>query len=141
MAVFGIGAYHDHDVTPDFLKQHCACVGWKEEQAPPAHGLLRALRTGDIIFIKAFTPEAGLTIKAVGVVQEGRVREYNDLGSGVPVRWVWNGEKRIGKLDDKWPVRSVTIYEEYHPEVQGAVLKLLLGAANRPLQRPRSARR
>jgi hypothetical protein len=141
MAIFGIGAYYDQDVTSAFLKQHCACLGWREKDAPPAHALLRAFRTGDIIFIKSFTPEAGLMVKAVGLVLEGRVREIKGLGSGVPVRWAWNGEKRIGRLDDKWPVRSVTIYEEYHPEVQGVVLRLLLGAANRPIQRRRSVPR
>jgi hypothetical protein len=60
------------------------------------------------------------------VVSEGKVRDYDDLGAGVPVRWVWTGEERFGKLDDKWPVRSVTIYEEYHPEVQSRIIGLLL---------------
>lgn len=128
MAIFGIGAYYDHDVSNDFLEQSCACVGWPEQEAPPAHAILRHLRTGDIIFIKSFTPNDGLTIKAVGIVSEGRVRSFGNLGEGVPVRWVWNGEERIGRLDDKWPVRSVTIYEEYHPVVQSRVMDLLLGS-------------
>ena len=127
MAIFGIGAHYDSDVSEDFLKRGCACVGWQEDEAPPAHGILRHLRTGDIIFIKSFAPQVGLTIKAVGLVLEGKVRDYPDLGSGVPVRWVWTGgEERIGKLDDKWPVRSVTIHEEHHPRVQAKVLELLL---------------
>ena len=129
MAIFGIGAYyHDRggDVSGDFLEKGCACVGWPEADAPPAHAILRHLRAGDIVFIKAFTPKSGLTIKAIGLVKKGRVRPFGDLGDGVPVRWVWNGKERVGKLDDKWPVRSVTIYEEYHPKVQTRVMDLLL---------------
>ena len=126
MAIFGIGAYYHHDVSSDFLQQGCACVGWDPQDAPPAHAILHTLRTGDIIFIKTFTPNDGLTIKAVGLVREGRVRPIGSLGEGVPVRWVWNGEERVGRLDDKWPVRTVTIYEEYHPQIQNRVMELLL---------------
>ena len=126
MAIFGIGAHYESDVSSQFLERKCACVGWAEKDAPPAHGILRHVRTGDIIFIKSFAPQIGLIVKAVGVVSEGKVRDYDDLGAGVPVRWVWTGEERFGKLDDKWPVRSVTIYEEYHPEVQSRIIGLLL---------------
>lgn len=126
MAIFGIGAHYGSDVSSQFLERKCACIGWAEKDAPPAHGILRHVRTGDIIFIKSFAPQVGLAVKAVGVVTEGKVRNYPDLGAGVPVRWVWSGEERLGKLDDKWPVRSVTIYEEYHPEVQARVIELLL---------------
>ncbi len=103
MAIFGIGAYYDWDVSSDFLEQGCACIGWPEKDAPPAHGILRHLRAGDIIFIKSFTPNDGLTIKAVGLVKEGKVHSFSSLGNGVLVRWVWNGEEKIGRLDDKWP--------------------------------------
>lgn len=77
--------------------------------------------------MKSFTPNDGLTIKAVGIVREGTTRSFDNLGEGVPVRWVWTGEERVGRLDDKWPVRTVTIYEEYHPLVQNRVMDLLLG--------------
>ncbi len=128
MAIFGIGAaYAGHtDVTAAFLERGCACVGWREEEAPPVYGILRYIRTGDVIFIKAFTPRLGLTIKAVGLVTEGKVRDYPGLGFGVPVRWVWRGRERVGRLQDRWPVRAVTIYEEQHPQVQAKVLELLL---------------
>jgi len=127
VAIFGIGAHYESDVSSEFLQHGCACVGWGENEAPPAHGILRHVRTGDIFFIKSFAPSVGLTVKAVGIVTDGMVRKYPGLGAGVPVRWVWTGEERIGKLDDKWPVRSVTIYEEYHPKVQSKIIELLLG--------------
>jgi len=127
MAIFGIGAMYDRDdVSGKFIAQGCACVGWDEKDAPPVHGILHKVRTGDVIFIKAFAPQVGLIIKAVGIVMEGKVRDIPELGKGVPVRWVWNGEERVGILDDKWPVRTVTIYEEQHPKVHTRVLDLLL---------------
>lgn len=131
MAIFGIGAHYGgtEDVSEDFIKEGLACVGWDEKDAPPAHGILRQLRTGDLIFIKSFAPQVGLTIKAVGIVTEGKIQSDANLGTCVAVRWVWTGEERIGKLDDKWPVRSVTIYEEYHPTVQSKVIDLLLGSS------------
>lgn len=132
MAIFGIGAHYDQDVSAQFVERSLACVGWTEAKAPPAHAMLRQLRAGDIIFIKSFTPRAGLTIKAVGVVIVGRVSEVTGLGWGVPVKWVWTGEEKVGRLSDKWPVRSVTIYEEHHPEVQTRVIDLLLGAPRIP---------
>ena len=131
MAIFGVGARYEEDVTQQFLSEGVACVGWQEDHAPPAHAILRQLRTGDIVFIKSFTPQAGLYIKAVGIVTEGKVRKVPKLGAGVPVRWVWDGEVKVGKLDDKWPVRSVTIYEEHHPEVQARVIDLLLSGGGR----------
>lgn len=133
MAIFGVGAYYDRDVTEDFLKQGCACVGWDEKEAPPAHSILRHLRTGDIIFIKSYTPNDGLTIKAVGIVKEGKVYDNNNLGSCIPVHWVWKGNEKVGLLKDKWPVRTVTIYEEYHSEVQNRVINLLLNSVKKVL--------
>lgn len=132
MAIFGIGAHHESDVSASFFEDRCACVGWDEDDAPPAHALLRHLRTGDILYLKSFNPTVGLTIKAVGIVTEGKVRTYDRLSAkGVPVRWVRTGlDVRVGKLDDKWPVRGVTIFEEFHPLVQSKVLDLLLGPAD-----------
>lgn len=129
MAIIGIGANYGpgRDVSNDFLKNSCACVGWDEKEAPPAHAILRHLRPGDIIFIKSYSPNGGLTIKAVGVVREGKVRSFGNLGDGVPVRWAWQGKEKVGTLDDKWPVRTVAIYEEYNPDVQNRVMDLLLG--------------
>jgi hypothetical protein len=127
MAVYGIGAHLDvGDVTEQFVAGGVACLGWNEQQAPPAHAILRQMRIGDIIFVKANTPQGGLTIKAVGVVTDATIRKIATLGSCVSVRWVWTGKERVGKLDDKWPVRSVTLYEEHHPQVQAKVISLLL---------------
>src|SRR4051812_24262765 len=116
MAIFGIGAHLDvGDVTDQFVASGVACVAWSEQEAPPAHAMLRQLRIGDIVFVKANTPQRGLSIKAVGIVTKPKIRKVATLGSCVSVRWVWTGNERIGKLKDKWPVRSVTLYEEHPP--------------------------
>jgi hypothetical protein len=60
----------------------------------------------------------------IRIPSEGEARGKGDL----LVRWVWNGEERVGRLDDKWAVRTVTIYEEHHPEVQARIMDLLLGS-------------
>ena len=34
--VFGIGAFWENrdDMVPEFLRQHCACIGWSREDDP-----------------------------------------------------------------------------------------------------------
>jgi hypothetical protein len=46
----------------------------------------------------------------------------------IPVTWLWTGEKRLGKLNDKYPVRDLSLYEEFDSSVQSQVFKLLLSA-------------
>jgi hypothetical protein len=128
MAIFGVGVSYDgREVLDEFLALGAACVGWTEAAAPPLHAILRSLKAGDLVYVKSFDSGAGLTLKAVGVVSRGEVRDYGRTGRGVPVRWAWQGEHRVGTLDDKCPVRSVTLYEEFHPTVHEAVIELLLG--------------
>jgi hypothetical protein len=127
MALFGVGSSYDgRELLDEFLALGAACVGWTEAAAPPLHGLLRALKAGDLVYVKSFDSGTGLTLKAVGVVRRGEVRDYGRTGKGVPVRWAWQGEHRLGKPDDKWPVRSAALYEEFHPAVHAAVIDLVL---------------
>ena len=142
MAIFGFGATYDReDVSGRFVAAGVACVGWSETDAPPLHNILHHIKIGDIAFLKSFAPQIGLTIKAVGIVTGREPQEIEHLGRGVAVRWVWQGEERVGLLEDKYPVRSITLYEEYNPTVQERVIELLLSAADRPLQRTGSAGR
>jgi hypothetical protein len=139
MAIFGFGAnYEGEDVSANFVAAGAACVGWAEQDAPPLHNMLRHIKVGDIAFLKSFTPQVGLTIKAVGVVLGSEPREIRALGWGVQVRWIWRGEDRIGLLGDKYPVRGITLYEEYNPVVQERVIGLLLGELGRTAVRRRA---
>lgn len=146
MAIYGFGARFDEDVTDQFVQRGIACVGWKPEHAPPAHHLLQQVRDGDIVFIKSFTPQSGLTVKAIGIVTDDAIQRLEGLGWAVKVRWLWTGLEQFGKLDDKWPVRSVTLFEEHHPSVRKRLIELLIeqfpnsGAPVGPVERSVSER-
>ena len=127
MAVFGIGAkYDDRDVCTDFITGNVACVGWDEDDYPTLHRVLQHIKTGDIVYIKSHPPNIGLIIKAVGIVIGQGVKDYPDLGRGIEMNWLWSGDERIGKLEDKYPVRNLTLYEEYNYDVQSRVIQLLV---------------
>src|SRR5437016_1754135 len=124
--MFGIGAFYDgvRDVSGDFVREGVACVGWDEDQAPPIYEILRHIRVGDIIYIKA-----------VGIVEDPTVQRYGDLGRGVRVRWFWHGEPvqiPYTAAERSYNVRSITLYEEVSPMIQREVLRLLFTALREP---------
>ena len=127
MAIYGIGAFYENDVSNKFLSKGVACVGWDSDDAPSLHRILKQINVGDLIYIKSHPPDLGLTIKAVGIVVDDEVKPVKGLGTGVGVKWIWRGSKFIGKMDDKYtPVRNITLYEEFNPDVQKKVIELLL---------------
>jgi len=133
MAIFGIGAFYDRDVSNEFITKGIACIGWNENEAPTLHNILRFLRTGDILYIKSHSPQVGLVIKGVGIVTDNQLNTYPNLGTGVKVKWIWTGYEEIGKiteLDDKYNVRNISIYEEFNKFVQDKVVSLLTGKIN-----------
>lgn len=133
MAIFGIGAFYDSDVSKEFISKEVACIGWNESDASTLHNILRFLRTGDILYIKSHSPKVGLVIKAVGFVTDNELIKYAKLGTGVKVKWIWNGYEEIGKipeLDDKYNVRNISIYEEFNKFVQDKVISLLTERLN-----------
>ena len=132
MAIYGIGASYDNkDVSSQFIRKRLACVGWNEKQAQPLHAILRHFKIGDIVYIKSHPPSIGLIIKAIGIVISDKVKIHALLGTCIPVKWLWMGEERLGKSDDKYPVRNITLYEEFSSKVQTRVLKLLLSKIER----------
>jgi hypothetical protein len=128
MAIYGIGASYggNTDVSSKFRAKGLACVGWGDKDAQPLHAMLKHFKIGDIVYIKAHPPQVGLIIKAVGVVVSDEQKKDKELGTGVPVKWLWHGEVRLGKFDDKYPVRNITLYEEFSRVVQSRVVELLL---------------
>ena len=129
MAIYAFGASYEgsKDVSSDFIKYGVACVGWTKNEAPTLYAVLRHIRIGDIVYLKAHPPNVGLKIKAVGIVVNDEVTEPKPgLGWGVPVEWIWQGNESLGKIKDKYPIRNITLYEEHNSEVQTKVLNLLL---------------
>jgi len=138
VAIYGLGAYYDKDISSYFVQSGFACIGWAKEDAPALHRLISSIKVGDIIYLKSFSPSKGLTIKAVGVVCyfDEVIKERRELGEAcIPVEWIWTGQYVFGFVPDKNNVYSNTLYEEFNPEVQKAVLKLLLdklSSTNKP---------
>ena len=137
MAIYGIGAFYGGgigNVTESFLLRNSACVGWEESDAPSLYQLIKYIKVGDIIYIKSKTPQKGLTIKAVGIVFDDQIsyRKYEDIPRACRnVKWIWNGEKLLGKIGDKYNVRSITLYEEFNLNIQQEVINLLTSKLNR----------
>jgi hypothetical protein len=65
-----------------------------------------------------------LTIKAVGIVRDEEVTNFGEFGQGVRVRWIWQGSTIHEGADEKYNVRSNTLYEEVSPEIQSQILEL-----------------
>ena len=129
MAVFGLGAFYDSttDMSDDFLSNGVACVGWARNDAPPLHRIMSHIKMGDIIYIKAHPPTRGLIIKGVGIVTDDEVFSDPDLGQAcLRVRWVWRGNELVGRIGDGYPVRNITLYEEFNPEIIRRVIELLV---------------
>ncbi len=128
MAIFGIGAYYDEDVSAEFIQANIVGVGWNVKDAPELHQFMCALKVGDIVYIKAFSPSSpDIIIKAIGIIMNAEIRtaaNSNDLvACGRNVRWIHNQELRIPKPHEKNNVRANTIYEEFNPEVQRMILQ------------------
>ena len=128
MAIFGVGAsyFSEGDVTRKFLSNNVACINWSNEDAPVLHKLMKTIKVGDIIYIKSYPYATGLEIKAVGVVQDDNVIFLKDVGEAcLKVKWTWTGSKKLGKIGDRYNVRTLSIYEELNPDIQKKVVDLL----------------
>jgi hypothetical protein len=134
MSIYGIGSNYEgkYDKKEEFISKGCACIGWKENDAPALYNLLRRVNIGDFIYIKSMNiPNKELLIKAVGVVTDNNITFYKDtvgsyLGNGVKVNWLWNDEKRIKISDEmyRYNVFNNTLYEEFNSDIQKLVVKL-----------------
>jgi len=133
MAIFGVGAYYggDTDVSPDFIASNLVGVGWDVTTAPELHRFMRSLKTGDIVYIKAYPPGASdIYVKGIGLIRDDVLRtraDTNDLVAiGRNVDWITTDEFRIPKPNEKNNVRANTMYEEHHPEVQRVIMQRLV---------------
>jgi len=104
MAVFGIGAYYDCDVSSDFVNEECACIGYGKTEASSLYEMLRRIKKGDIIYIKSYAiKNSTVVIKAIGYVIGRDIKEFNfpnsteSMGFGRKILW-----KRVFEENDEW---------------------------------------
>lgn len=130
MAIFGIGAYYDRDVSGDFVASGVAGPGWTKAEAPELHQFIQSLRVGDIVYLKSFSPSSpDIFIKAIGVVADQHLVEDKPIVSaGRNIRWIVTQEFRVPKPEERLNVRLNTMYEEFNPIVQRAIIDRLFGA-------------
>jgi hypothetical protein len=119
-AFFGM----DAQGSEEFLNHGSVCMDKTTERETVLLTTFRGIRTEDIIFIKNFSPETGISIKAVGVVLSGLATE-NESTLCMPVEWCWRGEKHIEVSSEEYSHCNDYIYEEYNIWIQREILQLL----------------
>jgi hypothetical protein len=115
-AVFGIDAHE----AEGFVDRGVVCV----KGGSVSRGGFRCMKTEDIIFIKDFSPETGLSVKAVGVVLSDYASE-DEAGVCLPVCWAWRGCKQIEDFDEQRAMCDASFYEEHNITLQKAIIDLL----------------
>lgn len=127
MAIYAIGAYYDEDVSGEFIANNIAGPGWNNSQAPELHQFIRLLKVGDIVYIKSASPASpDIIVKGIGVITNDQVVMSSPVVSaGRHIMWLVTDSFRIPKPSEKNNVRMNTMYEEFHPDVQRAVLEKL----------------
>ncbi|MGB7591307.1 MAG: hypothetical protein WCD04_08125 [Terriglobia bacterium] len=148
MAIFGVGSNWNGEEKRDrFFDERKFIVGWDVDSARDLYAFLASLKVGDVLYIKANQPGARvISVKGVGIVEKSVMDcltsgEFE--GSCIPdgsrlfvrvnrnslfvrVRWVDREEFTVtipeneGRLTN---IRAATIYEEYLPFVQDAILR------------------
>lgn len=130
MAIYGIGAYYDHDVSPDFIANHLAGTGWSSTEAPELHKFLASLKVGDIVSLKSSSPSsADIFVRGIGIVRDDVLLDAAATSglvlAGRNLVYKFTNEFRIRKPQEKNNVRRNTMYEEFHPDVQAEIIKRL----------------
>jgi len=119
-AVFGIDACN----AETFLERGYVCVDKANEKAEQVLDTFHSIRAEDIVFIKSFTPQSGLQVKAAGIVLSDYPAEH-DSEVCVPVKWVWRGRKFIEEFDEKCSRCGDSLYEEHNITVQREIIDLM----------------
>lgn len=144
MAIFGVGSkWKDEELKNQFFSEGKFILGWNEASAKDLYEFVASLKVGDILYIKANAPGSrSIRVKGVGVVTRSLIGRINEGEFGassisdwqnlfVCVAWVNQDEfvvtipENEGKLTN---IRAATIYEEYLPFIQEAILARVINA-------------
>lgn len=129
MAIYGIGAYYDGDVSDEFINNNIIGTGWSITDASELHLYFRTLKVGDIVYIKAAAfGSPDISVKAIGVIIDNDIlttanHYLTEIGRNV--RWLNTEKFIIPRPPEKNNVRSNTVYEEFHPLVQQEIIRRL----------------
>jgi len=130
MAIYGVGAYYDKDVSKEFIENCIVGVGWDSDDAPELQEYFKTLKTGDIVYIKAAFGGNDITVKAIGIIKDNIILTRNDnelIETGRNVKWLSTEKFIIPKPQEKNNVRNNTVYEEFHPNVQQEIISRIGG--------------
>lgn len=119
-AIFGIEECN----AQGFIDKGVVCYPHSPDGKSDLHGVVSAIKNEDVVFIKHCTPQSSLRIKAVGVVLSDYPTE-SDLGTCLPVEWVWQGEKILESFDEVLSLCGNALYEEHNVLVQREIINLL----------------
>jgi hypothetical protein len=119
-AIFGI----EERNVQGFIDKGIVCYPRSPEGKLDLHSIVSSIKNEDIVFIKRCTPESSLYIKAVGVVLSDYPTE-SDLGTCLPVEWVWQGEKVLDNFGEVLSLCGDALYEEHNVKVQREIIDLL----------------
>ncbi|MDB5270254.1 MAG: hypothetical protein JWP58_3294 [Hymenobacter sp.] len=125
MAIYGIGAYYDEDVSGEFIANNFVGTGWGVTDAPELHAYFKSLKVGDVVYIKAANFGADITVKAIGIIEDDEILGYAKsalIAVGRNVKWVNTMKFVIPKPVEKNNVRSNTVYEEFNSIVQQQII-------------------
>jgi hypothetical protein len=127
MAIFGIGAYFNKDVSAEFIRHSIIGISWNIKTASDIHEYIKSLKVGDIIYIKSDPVGAVFSVKAIGIISDSEILDTHSFGclvqTGRHVKWVSTQEFNIKCNEGKNDVKANTIYEEFSPEIQKRILK------------------
>jgi len=123
MAVYGVGAYYDRDVSQNFINQNLVGVGWNSIDAPELQDYFKSLKVGDIVYIKSAFGANDITVKAIGIIIDNNIIISNGLvETGRNVKWINTTKFVIPRPKEKNNVRMNTVYEEFHPKVLNEII-------------------
>lgn len=129
MAVWGFGSMYDgkNEKLATFINDKCVCIGWKEDEAPALHQMLKTIKTCDWVYVKSLNKTKGiLLVKAIGIVTDNTIIDHG-FGKGVSVNWLWNPDSpmeiEVTSAMYKNNVFNNTLYEEYNLDIQKELLK------------------
>ena len=127
MAIYGIGAKYDRDVSGNFIANNIIGTGWSASDAPDLHEYIKSLKVGDIVFIKRCGPRStSIQVEAIGIIKDSLIINSTSCGGiveiGRNVKWIHKYQFSIPIPPNKNNFRANTLYEEFHPEIQKDIL-------------------